>query len=44
MITTDALEMQAITAMMPIEDAAVASIRAGADLAMIAIGEANPRR
>jgi beta-N-acetylhexosaminidase len=42
-ITTDALEMQAITAMMPIEDAAVASIRAGADLAMIAIGEADPR-
>ncbi|WP_020385790.1 beta-N-acetylhexosaminidase [Kribbella catacumbae] len=42
-ITTDALEMQAITATQSIEDAAVASIRAGADLAMIAIGEADPR-
>ncbi|HET6299482.1 MAG TPA: beta-N-acetylhexosaminidase [Kribbella sp.] len=42
-ITTDALEMQAITATRSIEDAAVASIRAGADLAMIAIGEADPQ-
>ncbi|MFI5731158.1 beta-N-acetylhexosaminidase [Kribbella sp. NPDC051587] len=42
-ITTDALEMQAITKMMSIEDAAVASIRAGADLAMIAIGAADPQ-
>ena len=42
-ITTDALEMQAITATQSIEDATVASIRAGADLAMIAIGEADPR-
>lgn len=42
-ITTDALEMQAITATQSIEDAAVASIQAGADLAMIAIGEADPR-
>jgi beta-N-acetylhexosaminidase len=42
-ITTDALEMQAITATRSIEDATVASIRAGADLAMIAIGEADPR-
>ncbi|MEV6412256.1 beta-N-acetylhexosaminidase [Kribbella sp. NPDC051718] len=41
-ITTDALEMQAITATQSIEDATVASIRAGADLAMIAIGEADP--
>lgn len=43
-ITTDALEMQAITKHQSIEDAAVASIRAGADLAMIAIGEADPQR
>ncbi|HEU4947801.1 MAG TPA: beta-N-acetylhexosaminidase [Kribbella sp.] len=42
-ITTDALEMGAITATRSIEDAAVASIRAGADLAMVAIGEADPR-
>lgn len=42
-ITTDALEMQAITATRSIEQAAVESIRAGADLAMIAIGEADPR-
>ncbi len=42
-ITTDALEMQAITATQSIEDATVASIRAGADLAMIAIGEADPQ-
>ena len=42
-ITTDALEMQAITATQSIEDATIASIRAGADLAMIAIGEADPR-
>ncbi|HEY0472970.1 MAG TPA: beta-N-acetylhexosaminidase [Kribbella sp.] len=42
-ITTDALEMQAITATQSIEDATVASIRAGADLAMIAIGGADPR-
>jgi beta-N-acetylhexosaminidase len=42
-VTTDALEMQAITATRSIEDATVASIRAGADLAMIAIGEADPR-
>ncbi|MDX6251113.1 MAG: beta-N-acetylhexosaminidase [Kribbellaceae bacterium] len=42
-ITTDALEMQAITATQSIEDATVASIRAGADLAMIAIGDADPR-
>ncbi|GAA1584218.1 glycoside hydrolase family 3 protein [Kribbella sancticallisti] len=42
-ITTDALEMQAITATRSIEDATIASIRAGADLAMIAIGEADPR-
>lgn len=42
-ITTDALEMQAITATRSIEEAAVASIQAGADLAMIAIGEADPQ-
>lgn len=42
-ITTDALEMQAITATRSIEDATIASIRAGADLAMIAIGEADPQ-
>ncbi|TCO35495.1 beta-N-acetylhexosaminidase [Kribbella steppae] len=42
-ITTDALEMQAITKNQSIEDAAVASVRAGADLAMIAIGAADPR-
>jgi beta-N-acetylhexosaminidase len=42
-ITTDALEMQAITNTRSIEDAAVASVRAGADLAMIAIGGADPR-
>jgi beta-N-acetylhexosaminidase len=42
-ITTDALEMRAITATRSIEDATVESIRAGADLAMIAIGEADPR-
>lgn len=42
-ITTDALEMQAITSTRSIEQAAVESIRAGADLAMIAIGEADPR-
>ncbi|NEA33484.1 beta-N-acetylhexosaminidase [Streptomyces sp. SID13031] len=42
-ITTDALEMQAITSTQSIEDATVASIRAGADLAMIAVGEADPR-
>jgi beta-N-acetylhexosaminidase len=43
-ITTDALEMQAITKNRSIEDAAVASIGAGADLAMIAVGSADPRR
>ncbi|GAA1583648.1 glycoside hydrolase family 3 protein [Kribbella hippodromi] len=42
-ITTDALEMQAITRHRSIEDAAVASIAAGADLAMIAVGTADPR-
>jgi beta-N-acetylhexosaminidase len=42
-ITTDALEMQAITKNQSIEDATVASVRAGADLAMIAIGAADPR-
>ncbi|MFI6833501.1 beta-N-acetylhexosaminidase [Kribbella sp. NPDC050241] len=42
-ITTDALEMQAITRTRSIEDAAVASIGAGADLAMIAVGSADPR-
>ncbi|MFB6724673.1 glycoside hydrolase family 3 N-terminal domain-containing protein [Kribbella sp. NPDC056345] len=42
-ITTDALEMGAITKNQSIEDAAVASIRAGADLAMIAIGAADPQ-
>ncbi|TCC65781.1 beta-N-acetylhexosaminidase [Kribbella pittospori] len=42
-ITTDALEMQAITKTRSIEDAAVASIGAGADLAMIAVGSADPR-
>lgn len=42
-ITTDALEMQAITATQSIEDATVASIRAGADLAMVAVAEADPR-
>ena len=42
-ITTDALEMQAITRTQSIEDATVASIRAGADLAMIAIGAADPQ-
>jgi len=42
-VTTDALEMQAITAHQSIEDAAVASIRAGADLAMVAVGDADPR-
>jgi len=42
-ITTDALEMQAITKTQSIEDAAVASIRAGADLAMIAVGAADPQ-
>jgi beta-N-acetylhexosaminidase len=41
-ITTDALEMQAITKNRSIEDAAVASIAAGADLAMIAVGSADP--
>jgi beta-N-acetylhexosaminidase len=41
-ITTDALEMQAITNTRSIEDAAVASITAGADLAMIAVGSADP--
>jgi beta-N-acetylhexosaminidase len=41
-ITTDALEMQAITKNRSIEDAAVASIGAGADLAMIAVGTADP--
>ncbi|MFC9694962.1 glycoside hydrolase family 3 N-terminal domain-containing protein [Kribbella sp. NPDC056951] len=42
-ITTDALEMGAITKNQSIEDATVASIRAGADLAMIAIGAADPQ-
>jgi beta-N-acetylhexosaminidase len=42
-ITTDALEMQAITSTRSIEDAAVASITAGADLAMIAVGTADPQ-
>jgi beta-N-acetylhexosaminidase len=42
-ITTDALEMQAITKNRSIEDAAVASIAAGADLAMIAVGDADPQ-
>ncbi|TCC05761.1 beta-N-acetylhexosaminidase [Kribbella soli] len=42
-ITTDALEMQAITKNRSIEDAAVASIGAGADLAMIAVGTADPQ-
>jgi beta-N-acetylhexosaminidase len=42
-ITTDALEMQAITRNRSIEDAAVASIGAGADLAMIAVGTADPQ-
>ncbi|MEU4197711.1 beta-N-acetylhexosaminidase [Kribbella sp. NPDC026611] len=42
-ITTDALEMQAITNTRSIEDAAVASITAGADLAMIAVGSADPQ-
>jgi len=42
-ITTDALEMQAITKNQSIEDATVASVRAGADLAMIATGTADPR-
>ncbi|MFC0622939.1 beta-N-acetylhexosaminidase [Kribbella deserti] len=42
-ITTDALEMQAITKHQSIEQAAVASIQAGADLAMVAIGDADPR-
>ncbi|MGW7682731.1 beta-N-acetylhexosaminidase [Kribbella sp. NPDC054772] len=42
-ITTDALEMQAITRHRSIEDAAVASIGAGADLAMIAVGTADPQ-
>jgi beta-N-acetylhexosaminidase len=42
-ITTDALEMQAITKTQSIEDAAVASIRAGADLAMVAVATADPR-
>jgi beta-N-acetylhexosaminidase len=42
-ITTDALEMHAITKMQSIEDATVASIRAGADLAMIAVRDADPR-
>ncbi|MGW6277737.1 beta-N-acetylhexosaminidase [Kribbella sp. NPDC055071] len=41
-ITTDALEMQAITNTRSIEDATVASIKAGADLAMIAVGSADP--
>lgn len=41
-ITTDALEMQAITKTQPIEDAVVASIRAGADLAMVALPTADP--
>src|SRR5689334_21371715 len=42
-ITTDALVMQAITKGRSIEDAAVASIGAGADLAMIAVGTADPQ-
>ncbi len=42
-ITTDALEMQAITNTQSIEDATVASVRAGADLAMIAVRDADPR-
>lgn len=42
-VTTDALEMQAITKNRSIEDAAVASIGAGADLAMIAVGTADPQ-
>jgi beta-N-acetylhexosaminidase len=42
-ITTDALEMQAITKNRSIEDAAVAAIGAGADLAMIAVGTADPQ-
>ena len=42
-ITTDALEMQAITNTRSIEDAAIASIAAGADLAMIAVGSADPQ-
>jgi len=42
-ITTDALEMEAITKTRSIEDAAVASIGAGADLAMIAVGSADPQ-
>lgn len=42
-ITTDALEMRAITATRSIEDAAVASIRAGADLAMVAVADAGPQ-
>lgn len=42
-ITTDALEMQAITKTQSIEDATVASVRAGADLAMVALGAADPR-
>lgn len=41
-ITTDALEMRGITATHPIPSAVVASIAAGADLAMVAIAEADP--
>lgn len=41
-ITTDALEMRGITSERSIPDAVVASVAAGADLAMIAVAEADP--
>ena len=41
-ITTDALEMRGITAGRTIPDAVVASVAAGADLAMVAIADADP--
>ncbi|PRY62852.1 beta-N-acetylhexosaminidase [Knoellia remsis] len=40
-LTTDALEMGAITRRMTIADATVRCLRAGADLAMIAVGDAD---
>ena len=41
-ITTDALEMRGITAGRSIPDAVVASVAAGADLAMVAVADADP--
>jgi beta-N-acetylhexosaminidase len=42
LVTTDALEMRGITSGRSIPDAVVASVGAGADLAMVALADADP--